>query len=305
VYEALRAVPAGKTVTYAELARAAGSPGAVRAVGQAMAKNPVALVIPCHRVLAANDKLGGFSAHGGPATKQRLLVTEGRVAPEPLFGVLSGEPHLPYDPDVALKHLAGADPRLGELIERVPFTLRLKQTEGAFLALAESIVYQQLHGTAAKAILGRVRALLGGGPFTPRDVLGASDAALRACGLSRSKLASLRDLAEKAESGVIPPLPALHKMSDEEIVDQLTTVRGIGRWTVEMLLIFRLGRPDVLPVTDYGVRHGFQLTFRTRGLPDAGKMLRRGEKWRPFRSVASWYMWRAVEMHRKKPPPLA
>jgi methylated-DNA-[protein]-cysteine S-methyltransferase len=298
VYEALRAVPAGKTVTYAELARAAGSPGAVRAVGQSMAKNPIPVVIPCHRVLGASDKPGGFSAYGGVETKAKLLAKEGRaILPEPLFA--GGAPELPYDRAEAIAHLSAADPALGALIARVgPFTMRLKQTEGAFLALAESIVYQQLHGKAAATILGRVRSLFGGGAFTPQHVLGASDDALRACGLSRAKLAALRDLADKSEKGVVPPLPALEKLTDDEIVDALTSVRGIGRWTVEMLLIFRMGRPDVLPVTDYGVRQGFQLTFKTRGLPDPAKMFKRAEKWRPYRSVASWYMWRAVEVSR-------
>src|SRR5262249_5598428 len=159
------------------------------------------------------------------------------------------EPRFPYDAEEARRHLAAADPKLGALIERVgPFTMRLKETEGAFLALAESIVYQQLHGKAAATILGRVRALFGGGAFTPSDVIGAKDEDLRACGLSRSKLAALRDLAEKSESGAVPPLPTLEKMTDDAIVEHLTRVRGIGRWTVEMLLIFRMGRPDVLPV---------------------------------------------------------
>jgi 3-methyladenine DNA glycosylase/8-oxoguanine DNA glycosylase len=182
---------------------------------------------------------------------------------------------------------------------KVPFSLKLKRTEGAFLALAEAIVYQQLHGKAAATILGRVRELLGDPAFTPRHVLGAKEAALRACGLSGAKYAALRDLAEKSENGVVPPLPALEKMSDDEIVERLTQVRGIGRWTVEMLLIFRLGRPDVFPVTDFGVRQGFKITFKTKGLPEPAQMHRRGEKWRPFRSVASWYMWRAVELDRK------
>ena len=298
VYAVLRTIPPGSTVTYADLARAAGSPGAVRAVGQSMAKNPVPVLVPCHRVLGANGRPGGFSAYGGVATKARLLATEGRaIAPEPLFA--GGAPELPYDRARAVAHLSAADPGLGALIARVgPFTMRLKQTEGAFLALAESIVYQQLHGKAAATILGRIRALYGGGAFTPRDILRTADESLRSCGLSRAKLAALRDLAEKSEGGVVPPLSALETMSDDAIVETLTTVRGIGRWTVEMLLIFRMGRPDVLPVTDYGVRQGFQVTFKTRALPDPRKMTKRAEKWRPYRSVASWYLWRAVELSR-------
>lgn len=301
VYEALRGVRAKETVTYAELAARAGSPAALRAVGQAMAKNPIALIVPCHRVLAAGDRTGGFSAHGGAATKARILACEGvtlgdKKDHEPLFASESREA-LPYDPDAARRHLTAADPKLGALIEKVgPFALRLKQTDGAFAALAESIVYQQLNGKAAATILGRVKALFPSRVFfTPRDLIAAKDEELRGAGLSRSKLAALRDLAAKAEDGTVPTLPALAKMTDDEIVERLTVVRGIGRWTVEMLLIFRLGRPDVLPVADYGVRQGFKRVFKTRELPTADQMTRRGEKWRPFRSVASWYLWRALE----------
>jgi methylated-DNA-[protein]-cysteine S-methyltransferase len=297
VYEALREVPAGTTVTYADLARAVGSPEAVRAVGQAMAKNPIPLVIPCHRVLGAHKNAGGFSAPGGVATKAKLLANEGQpIASEPLFDA----PLLPYDPSEAVRRLSAADPKLGALMQEVPFSLKLKRTEGAFLALAEAIVYQQLHGKAAATILGRVRELFGDHAFTPRHVLTAKDAALRACGLSGAKMAALRDLAEKCENGIVPPLPALEKLTDDEIVERLTQVRGIGRWTVEMLLMFRMGRPDVFPVSDFGVRQGFKITFKTRGLPEPSQMLRRAEKWRPFRSVAAWYMWRAVELDRKK-----
>ena len=316
VYEALRGVPSGKTVSYAELARLAGSPEAVRAVGQAMAKNPLPLVVPCHRVLAAQGRPGGFSAHGGVSTKAQILAIEGvrfgqpeeapREETEPLFAARV-DSELPYDGAEATRQLAASDAKLGALIERVgPFALRLKQTEGAFAALAEAIVYQQLNGRAAATILARVKALFppraGAGPraLTPRDIHGASDAALRGAGLSQSKLLALRDLAKKAEDGVVPTLPALAKMSDEEIIEHLTQVRGIGRWTVEMLLIFRLGRPDVFPVTDYGVRQGFQAVYRTRDLPDGPQMMKRGEKWRPYRSVASWYMWRAAELAKAK-----
>jgi DNA-3-methyladenine glycosylase II len=119
---------------------------------------------------------------------------------------------------------------------------------------------------------------------------------LRSAGLSRNKTAALKDLAAKTLDGTVPPLAQLKKMGDEEIVTRLTEVRGIGRWTVEMLLIFRLGRPDVLPVTDLGVRKGFQLTYRKRDLPDAARLFRHAERWRPYRSVASWYLWRAVDL---------
>ena len=305
VYEALLAVKPKETVTYGALAARAGSPAALRAVGQAMAKNPLPLIVPCHRVLASGGRPGGFSAHGGAATKAKILAAEGvtlrvngTANDEPLFAAQTTNPP-PYDAREAVRHLSAQDAKLGALIERAgPFQLRLKQTEGAFLALAESIVYQQLNGKAAATILGRVKALFPRGSFTPKDVLSAKDSDLRGAGLSQSKLLALRDLAEKAELGIVPTMPALAKMSDDEIIQHLTQVRGIGPWTVEMLLIFRLGRPDVLPVTDYGVRQGFQHTFRTRELPKPDQMVRRAETWRPFRSVASWYLWRAVELAR-------
>lgn len=303
VYAALLSVPPGETVTYAELAARAGSKGAVRAVGQAMAKNPIPLVVPCHRVLAAGGAPGGFSAYGGRVTKAKLLALEGVTLSgekdAPLFAAHAAGA-LPYDPVEAVRHLCAADERLATLIAKAgPCTLTLKQTDGAFLALAESIVYQQLHGKAAATILGRVKALFPRPAFTPADILGAAEQDLRAAGLSRSKLAALRDLAAKAEDGTVPTLPALHAMTDDAIVDRLTVVRGIGRWTVEMLLMFRLGRPDVLPVADYGVRLGMKQTFRMRALPTPAQMLKRAEKWRPFRSVASWYMWRAVDLSRR------
>ncbi len=194
----------------------------------------------------------------------------------------------------ALRHLGAADRRLGALIERVgPFRLRVDRMQSPFASLAESIVYQQLSGKAAETIYGRVEAALG--EVTPEAVLRSRVSDLRGCGLSGSKTAAVKDLAAKALQGVVPSIGELESMDDEAIVERLTQVRGIGRWTVEMLLIFRLGRPDVLPATDYGVRKGFAKTFR-RALPTPADVLRRGERWRPYRSVAAWYLWRALEL---------
>lgn len=205
---------------------------------------------------------------------------------------------LGYDPEVACRHLTAADPLMADLIARVgEFTMRPAPTQSLFAALLRSIVYQQLTGKAAATILGRVTRLFAPRRFpTPRDLLQVSPEQLRQAGLSTNKTAALRDLAAKTLDGTVPPLARIRRMDDEEIIERLTAVRGIGRWTVEMLLIFRLGRPDVLPVTDLGVRKGFALTFRKGRLPDAGHMLRRGQGWRPYRSVASWYLWRAVEL---------
>jgi 3-methyladenine DNA glycosylase/8-oxoguanine DNA glycosylase len=204
-----------------------------------------------------------------------------------------------FDPARAVRELRAADPVLARLIDTVgPCRLTQKTTVSMFSALSEAVVYQQLTGKAAATIHGRVCALFprGARGFTPRDILAVSDEALRGAGLSRAKAAALRDLASKVEDGTVPALARVRTMSDDEIVERLTEVRGIGRWTAEMLLMFRLGRPDVLPVDDYGVRKGFAIAYRKRDLPSPKELARYGEKWRPWRSVASWYMWRACEL---------
>ena len=166
-----------------------------------------------------------------------------------------------------------------------------------FHTLAESIAYQQLHGKAAATIFGRVCALYPGRKWLqPELVLATPDEKLRAAGLSSSKTAALKDLAAKTLDGIVPRASALAKMSDEEIIMRLTAVRGIGRWTVEMMLLFDLGRLDVWPVDDYGVRKGYAKTFRKRKMPKPKELLAIGERWRPYRSVAAWYFWRALDL---------
>jgi DNA-3-methyladenine glycosylase II len=169
-----------------------------------------------------------------------------------------------------------------------------------FDALAESIAYQQLTGKAAATIFARVRALYPKRKWLdPEQLLATPDETLRAAGLSRAKTAALKDLAAKTIDGTVPSGRALVRMTDDEIITRLTTVRGIGRWTVEMLLLFDLGRPDVWPVDDYGVRKGFAKTFRRRKLPTPKQLMKFGEKWRPYRSVAAWYFWRALDAPEK------
>jgi DNA-3-methyladenine glycosylase II len=169
-----------------------------------------------------------------------------------------------------------------------------------FDALAESIAYQQLSGKAAATIFGRVRALYPKRKWLdPKQLLATPDETLRGAGLSRAKVSALKDLAAKTIDGTVPSGRALIRMSDDEILARLTTVRGIGRWTVEMLLLFDLGRPDVWPVDDYGVRKGFAKTFRRRKLPTPKQLMKFGEKWRPYRSVAAWYFWRALDQPGK------
>ena len=169
-----------------------------------------------------------------------------------------------------------------------------------FDALAESIAYQQLSGKAAATIFGRVRALYPKRKWLdPEQLLATPDETLRAAGLSRAKTAALKDLAAKTLDGTVPSGRALILMTDDEIITRLTTVRGIGRWTVEMLLLFDLGRLDVWPVEDYGVRKGFAKTFGRRKLPTPKQLMKLGEKWRPYRSVAAWYFWRALDAPEK------
>ena len=209
---------------------------------------------------------------------------------------------LPFDPDEATRKLCTIDRKLARLIERTgPFTLRLEKMGSPFHALARAIVYQQLSGKAAATIFGRVQALFPKAKgLRPELLLQVPDESLRAAGMSGNKTAAIKDLAAKTLDGTVPTLASLQRMPDEEILSRLIQVRGIGPWTVEMLLMFRLGRPDVLPVSDLGVRSGFQLTYRTEELPSTKELLAYGERWRPFRSVASWYMWRAVDLSRKE-----
>jgi 3-methyladenine DNA glycosylase/8-oxoguanine DNA glycosylase len=202
-------------------------------------------------------------------------------------------------------HLVARDERMGELVTKVgPFRLIPSDARSTFDALAESIVYQQLHAKAAATIHGRLCALFPRGKLHPTALLAFADDALRGAGLSRGKTLALRDLAERTLAGSVPTLAELRLMPDDAIVERLVQVRGIGRWTAEMLLIFRLGRLDVLPTTDFGIRSGFMLTYRKRAMPTPLEVERRGEIWRPYRTVASWYLWRAVDLSKalKKEP---
>jgi 3-methyladenine DNA glycosylase/8-oxoguanine DNA glycosylase len=202
-----------------------------------------------------------------------------------------------FDAAIAIKQLAASDPRLAALIARArPFEPRPAVLVRPFDSLAESIAYQQLSGKAAATIWARVRAMYPRRKWLdPKEVLATPDETLRACGLSGSKTVALKDLAANAIDGTVPKGPALAKMTDEEIIERLTAVRGIGRWTVEMLLLFQLGRLDVWPVTDYGVQKGYAKTFRKRKLPKPKELHAIGEKWRPYRSIAAWYFWRALD----------
>jgi DNA-3-methyladenine glycosylase II len=226
-----------------------------------------------------------------------------------------------YDSALAIRELSAADPKLGRLIQRAgPFTMRIASAQSPFEALVESIVYQQLHGKAAATIHRRMlesflpladtsdhrEAVENGAKHpTPQQILDCPNTQLRAAGLSANKALALRDLAAKTIDGTVPELARIRRMSDDAIITHLTQVRGIGVWTVHMMLIFRLGRPDVLPTSDYGVRKGFALTFgklkatdkvTPMDLPTPAEMEKRAKKWHPWCSVASWYLWRACDL---------
>jgi 3-methyladenine DNA glycosylase/8-oxoguanine DNA glycosylase len=205
---------------------------------------------------------------------------------------------LPFDHVEAHAHLSRLDKRLAQLIERVgEFRFKLDECDSVYESLLEAIVYQSIAGKAAQVIFSRIHALGSNGLCpTPQELLRVSTQKLRKAGLSHAKIAAVRDLARKTIDGVVPTLDEAAAMSDQELVDRLISVRGIGAWTVEMFLIFRLGRPDVLPIHDYGVQKGWALTYRKRAIPKPKELLKFGERWRPYRTVASWYMWRAVEL---------
>jgi 3-methyladenine DNA glycosylase/8-oxoguanine DNA glycosylase len=205
---------------------------------------------------------------------------------------------LPFDHLEAHAHLSKTDKRLAGVIERVgKFEFKLDECDSVYESLLEAIMHQSIAGKAAQAIYARIKALGTDGRCpTPQELLRVSKPKLRKVGLSRAKVASVRDLAQKTIDGVVPTIEAAEKMSDQELIDRLISVRGIGAWTVEMFLIFRLGRPDVLPIHDYGVQKGWAITYRKKFMPKPKDLLKFGERWRPYRTVASWYMWRAVHL---------
>ena len=224
----------------------------------------------------------------------------------------------PYRSDEAITALSGADAKLRRLIERAgPFQLRISGSLSPFESLTESIIYQQLHGKAAAAIHKRLlesfEEVCGVGVHpSPEHLLECPTSQLRSAGLSANKTLALRDLAAKTLDGTVPTLARIRRMKDEAIIEHLTQVRGIGRWTVEMMLMFRLGRPDVLPTSDYGVRKGFALTFgklkatdkvTPADLPKPAEMERRAHRWHPWCSVASWYLWRACDLAKADTAP--
>ena len=211
-----------------------------------------------------------------------------------------------------IRRLARVDPILANVIRAAgKFTHTTSAQHSPFHSLARAIAHQQLNGTAAESIFGRFVGLyavdgMAAAMLEAEMVLETPDEKMRAVGLSFAKIASIKDLAAKTLAGTVPPYEILHTLADDEIIERLTQVRGIGRWTVEMLLMFRLGRPDILPIDDFGVRNGFRLAYGLRGMPTTRALAEYGARWAPFRSVAAWYLWRAVDLHKagKLPEPV-
>jgi DNA-3-methyladenine glycosylase II len=202
----------------------------------------------------------------------------------------------------ALKHLAANDPVMRRLIRDFgPCGLVPETRRSPFQSLVQAVAHQQLNGTAANAILTRFKKLFPGRRFPrPEDLSSVSDDDLRGVGFSRAKILAIRDIAAKTLDGVVPASRQIVKLSDNEIIERLTEVRGVGRWTVEMLLIFQLGRPDILPADDFGVRNGFRHAYKKRDLPTPKEILAHGERWRPHGTTAAWYLWRVADAARKK-----
>lgn len=292
VYRAAQEIAPGTVATYGQLAEKLSPPGsaaggAARAVGTALGKNPFLLIVPCHRVVASGGKsLGGFSAPGGLTTKALMLAAEG-------YGVESLWQAGQLEAGASLLR---ADPDLGPLVEAVgPCPLGALYSEHPFAALARNVLYQQLAGSAARAIEQRVKAL-GSAPFpSPHELLALPEASLRAAGLSGPKIAALKALSQAVLEGSLK-VEALRLLPDQQVVEEVSRVRGLGSWSAEMFLLFHLGRRDLLPVKDLGIRKGFQRVFGWSELPDAARMERRARRWRPYRSLASWYLWRSLEL---------
>jgi methylated-DNA-[protein]-cysteine S-methyltransferase len=289
VYQAARRIPAGQTRTYGELAKAVNRPAAARAVGQALGRNPIGFIIPCHRIVAVGGKPGGFSAHGGRATKARMLAIEGVTFEPP--------PTIKSERDLrrAAALLRARDPRLALCMAR-PIAFTLTPEQSPYATLFEAVVHQQLSPKAATTILGRVTAIYPGSVIPePGDLLKTPDRLLRGAGLSQAKTASLKDLAAKTLDGTVPSSKKIVALSDDEITRRLTSIYGVGRWTVEMLLIFNLGRMDIFPVDDYALRKSIADLYGMKDIPTPKQLSALGESWRPLRTVATLYLWNSIK----------
>jgi len=282
VLRALRRIGPGKVVTYGELARRTGRPGASRAVGRIMGANPVPLIVPCHRCMGADGSLTGFSAEGGQYLKAWLLHIEGYERnPEHAEG---------------LRHLARVDRKMRRVIDLVgPYQAVPDKPAPHWETLVTAIVHQQLSVKAGQTIAGRVRALTDGPRYPEPNAMAAfQPMALRSCGLSNAKVGYVQDLAARVDDGRLN-LASLSRKSDEAVIEELTKVRGIGEWSAHMYLIFRLGRLDILATGDLGLRMGAGKLYGLDEHATPAELTEIAEPWRPYRSIGSWYLWRALD----------
>jgi 3-methyladenine DNA glycosylase/8-oxoguanine DNA glycosylase len=247
-----------------------------------MATNPLPLLVPCHRVLPSGGGLGGFSSSGGVVTKARLLHAEGYVFDQNLQD--------------GLDHLSRVDRKLGRVIAKAgPYLPAFGDSQDPYEVLVTSLVHQQISVKAAATIAGRVRTLTPGDAFPkPTELPGLPDEALRGAGLSRQKIGYLRDLGARVADGRLD-LRALRRLDDDAAIAALCRVKGIGVWTAQMALIFHLDRLDVWPVDDLGLQDAVKIHLRLPARPTAKEMHGHGERWAPYRSMASWYLWRLVD----------
>ena len=285
VYEGARKILAGRTVTYGALAKEIKQPTAFRAVGQALSKNPIPLIIPCHRILASGKNSGGFSAHGGVPTKAKLLAIEGVTLGNP--ATIKSKKDLLRVASLLKKQ----DPRLVGCLDR-PIEFHLRPGHSPYVTLIEAVVHQQLSPKAASTILGRVMDIYPGQKIpNPAELLKTRDELLRNAGLSKAKIKAVKDIALKTLDGTVPSSKEIVTLSNEEIIKRLTSIYGVGFWTVEMMLIFNLGRMDVFPVGDYALRKSLSQVLRLKEMPTERQAAALGESWRPYRTVASLYLW--------------
>ncbi|WP_372371443.1 methylated-DNA--[protein]-cysteine S-methyltransferase [Candidatus Uabimicrobium sp. HlEnr_7] len=294
VYDGCQNIAVGSTMSYGELAEIIGRPRAARAVGTALGKNLFPIVIPCHRVLASGRKIGGFSAEGTISTKYRILEIE--------KAKVNNVPSKIPEWLNAMEILANKDKKLGKSMRKIgTFHLEKSSAHSIFESLAMSIVFQQLAGAAARAIWQRFCQLFPREIPTAKKLIRISDEVLRSVGLSRNKMLAIRDLAQKTSNKEITTdIKQLANMSDKEIIKDLTQVRGIGNWTVQMLLMFFLQRLDVFPEDDYGISKGFAVLYELKNLPKPKEMREAAKKWQPYRTIASWYLWRLADLEKEK-----
>lgn len=290
VYAAAQKIPPGSVVSYAQLAERLGNPSAVRAVGTALGKNPIPLIIPCHRIITTAGKIGGFSANGGIAAKEILLACEGVNLVKPRVLTTAAQWR------AGVQHLQ-RDKQLAKIIKQVGvFPFAPEQNAEPLQVFISAIVSQQLSTKVAATILKRVNALIEKkGKPCAKKILATDDEVLRGAGLSYMKVSYLKDLAQHCVDGKFPTLEQVRRLSDEQIIKQFTQIKGVGRWTVEMYLIFDLGRADVFPADDYGIRKAIAKLHGLAELPPAKQMAQYAEQWKPYRSVASLYLWRWLD----------